>query len=286
MRIHFCRFMNKLKQSILPYLETSFEKDLLEAAMKNLEDDKNKLRLNNFAYAARELTRHYLKRLAPDIEVLNAPWFKPNDPKKPKAITREQRIKYAIQGYLSDDFRENVLKIDLDEVSKNLKTSIDDLSKYTHVEPETFDVDLATVTDVSYNILEDTLLFFKTIKEAQLRVGETVDAYIDEELVSQFYIETRDEIDILATHYEVLGFLVTELIQLAKDDKTITMKADGFVNVRLQYGSDGDMRRGDGCKIEIKLPFTSTFVVNYKNHDGDIHIESAIVNVDNDSFFE
>lgn len=94
--------MDKLKRNILPYLETSFEKDLLEAALKNLEDGKNKLRLNNFAYSARELTRHYLKRLAPDTEVLNAPWFKPNDPKKPKAITREQRIKYAIQGYLSD----------------------------------------------------------------------------------------------------------------------------------------------------------------------------------------
>lgn len=47
--------MDKLKQSIFPYLETSFEKDLLEAALKNLEDGKNKLRLY------RELTRHYLK---------------------------------------------------------------------------------------------------------------------------------------------------------------------------------------------------------------------------------
>lgn len=278
--------MDELKRNILPYLETSFEKDLLEAALKNLEDGKNKLRLNNFAYAARELTRHYLKRLAPDAEVLNAPWFKPNDPKKPKAITREQRIKYAIQGYLSDDFRENVLKIDLNEVSKNLRTSIDDLSKYTHIEPETFDVDITTVTDVSYNIMEDTLRFFMTINEAQLRVGYAIDACIDEEMVSQFYYETHDEIDILATHHEVLGYLVTSLTQLAKDDGTITMKADGFVSVRLQYGSDGDMRRGDGYETKIKLPFTSTFVANYKNQDGDIHIESAKVDVDNDSFFE
>ena len=279
--------MDELKRSLLPYLKTSFEKDLLEAALKNLEDSKNKLRLNNFAYAARELTRHYLKRLAPDAEVLNAPWFKSNDTNKPKVITRGQRIKYAIQGYLSDDFRENVLKIDLNEVSKNLRASIDDLSKYTHVEPETFDVDLTTITDVSYNIMEDTLRFFMTINEAQLQVGNAVEACIDEEMVSQFYYETHhDEIDILATHHEVLGYLVTGLTQLAKDDETITMKADGFVNVRLQYGSDGDMRRGDGYETEIKLPFTSTFVANYKNREGDIHIESAKVNVNNDSFFE
>ena len=49
-------------------MKTSFEKDLLEAALKNLEDGKSKLRLNNFAYSACELTRHYLKRLAPDTE--------------------------------------------------------------------------------------------------------------------------------------------------------------------------------------------------------------------------
>ena len=278
--------MDELKRNILPYLEASFEIDLLEAALKNLEDGKNKLRLNNFAYAARELTRHYLKRLAPDSEVLSAPWFKPNDPKKPTAITRGQRIKYAIQGYLSDDFRENDLKIDLNEVSKNLRKSIDNLSKYTHVEPETFDVDMTTVTDVSYSIMENTLRFFMTISEAQKRVKDAVDACIDEEMVSQFYYETHDEIDILASHHEVLGYLVTGLTQLSKDDETIIMKADGFVNVRLQYGSDGDMRRGDGYETKIKLPFTSTFVANYKNREGDIHIESAKVNVDNDCFFE
>ena len=65
--------MEALKQSILPYLKTDFEKNLLEAAIKNLKDVGNKLRLNNFAYATRELTRHYLKRLAPDADVLNAP---------------------------------------------------------------------------------------------------------------------------------------------------------------------------------------------------------------------
>ena len=103
-----------------------------------------------------------------------------------------------------------------------------------------------------------------TINEAQLRVGYAIDACIDEEMVSQFYYETHDEIDILATHHEVLGYLVTSLTQLAKDDEIITMKADGFVSVRLQYGSDGDMRRGDGYETKIKLPFTSTFVANFQ----------------------
>ena len=140
--------MDILKQSILPYLKTSFEKDLLEAVLFNIEDSRNKLRLNNFAYAARELTRHFLERLAPDEDVCNAPWFKPHNPEKPNMITRVQRMKYAIQGYLSDEFFERELNVDFTEVSKNLKNSIDDLSKYTLVNPETFDVDDKTIVDI------------------------------------------------------------------------------------------------------------------------------------------
>ena len=186
--------MDILKQNILPYLETSFEKSLLEAALYNLSDSSNKLRLNNFAYATRELTRHFLARLAPDAEVHNAPWFKPYNSEKPEMITRDQRIKYAIQGYLSDEFREEKLDVNLEEVSSSLKKSIDDLSKYTHVNPSTFDVDNKTIVNVSYNIMEDTLRFFMTIMDARIQVERAIYACINEEMVSKFYYETIDEI--------------------------------------------------------------------------------------------
>lgn len=278
--------MQILKQQLLTYLDTDFEKDLLEAAIHNLEETNNKLRLNNFAYATRELTRHFLNRLAPDEEVRKAPWFKLYDSKKPNLVTREQKIKYAIQGYFSDEYTKNVLKIDLSEVSSNLLKSINGLSKYTHVNPDTFDAKYEIIDEVYFNIMSDTLRFFMTTLEAQLNVMNAVYACIDEEMVSQFYVETHSNIDMLATHHEVLGYYVNEMKRLAKDDETITMQADGVVKVRLQYGSDSDMRRDDGYETEILLPFSSTFVANYKNHKGDIHIESAQVEVDNNSFFE
>ena len=201
-------------------------------------------------------------------------------------ITRDQRIKYAIQGYLSDEFREEKLDVNLEEVSSSLKKSIDDLSKYTHVNPSTFDVDNKTIVNVSYNIMEDTLRFFMTIMDARIQVERAIYDCINEEMVSQFYYKTINEIDILATHHEVLGYLVTDLTPLVKDDETITMQAEGVVNVRLQYGSGGDMRRGNGYETKIKLPFTSKFIANYKNQMGDIHIESVKIDVNNDSFFE
>jgi len=164
--------VKKIKDQILPYLKTSFEKELFEAAWVNLNDSNNKLRLNNFAYAMRELTRHFLARLAPDGEVLKAPWFKATDPEHPNMVTREQRIRYAIQGYLTDEYREKTLQISLVEISRNLIKSIDGLNKYTHVNPKTFNVDDSTISDVSLNILEDTLHFFMTITEAQLKIIE------------------------------------------------------------------------------------------------------------------
>ena len=71
-----------------------------------------------------------------------------------------------------------------------------------------------------------------------------------------------------------------------KKQRNLTIRADGVVNVRLQYGSDGDMRRGDGYETQMDFPFTSEFIVNYKNQNGNIYIESAEIKVDNNSFFE
>lgn len=278
--------MEDLKQQIKTHLKTDFEKALFDATLNNLKDTTNSLRLNNFAFAARELTRHFLDRLAPDEDVRKAPWFKLHDEKKPNLITREQKIKYAIQGFISDEFRKTVLHVDLEDVSKNLISSIKDLSNYTHVGPKTFNVEDTVVEDVSYTILTDILNFFETIGNAKLRVDNAIYKCVDEEMVSKFYIETHNELDMLATHHEVLEYFVTSITPQSKDESTITMQAEGTVLVRLQYGSDGDMRRDDGYETEDSFPFTSEFVVSYKNREGDIHIESAEVNIDNSSFWE
>ena len=90
----------------------------------------------------------------------------------------------------------------------------------------------------------------------------------------------------LATHHEILSYTVTNQKEVSKNNETITIRADGVVNVRLQYGSDGDMCRGDGYETQMDFPFTSEFIVNYKNQNGNIYIESAEIKVDNNSFFE
>lgn len=109
---------------------------------------------------------------------------------------------------------------------------------------------------------------------------------VDKDMINKFYMETYNEIDMLATHHEVLSYTVTSQKEVDKNNETITIQADGVVNARLQYGSDGDIRRGDGYETQMDFPFTSEFVVNYKNQNGNIYIESAEIKVDNNSFFE
>lgn len=278
--------MEVLRHKIFSHLETSFEKDLFNSAFENLYEKCNKLRLNNFSYAMRELTRHFLSRLAPDKDVLNAPWFIPNDPEKPKAITREQRIRYAITGYLSSSVFADELNFDFDSVSKDLRKSINDLSKYTHINPDTFNVSEDVTLDLASNVLESTLNFFDLLCDAKIKINKAIYDAIDEDMVNQFYMETFSEIDMLATHHEVLCYAVTNLKETNNNGKTITIKADGHVNVRLQYGSDGDVCRGDGWETEMSFPFTSETIVNYQNQKGDIHIEKATIEVDNNAFFE
>lgn len=125
--------IDKFKIEIEKRLSGDFEHDLFDAALYNLNDVHNKLRFNNFAYSLRELTRHILARLAPDKNVLNTAWFMPVAPERPKQITRKQRMKYAIQGGLLDDYVADTLGIDVDEIGGKVNDSIDLLSKYSTV---------------------------------------------------------------------------------------------------------------------------------------------------------
>ena len=278
--------MEVVINAIKMHLKTQFEQELFDAAIANLEDVNNVLRLNNFAYSMRELTRHFLRRLAPDEDVLQAPWFESEDKDNPKAITRAQRIRYAIQGWISEEFADQHLKLNVNEISKNLRNSINDLSKYTHIEPETFNVTGIKFTDTVYNILQDSLRFFMEVEEAKMRIFDAVIDCIDDEMITQFYIETQQPLDEIASHYEILSYMITSLTQTAKDNTRIYMDVKGKVNARLQYGSDGDMSRDDGFEMKKSFPFSSTIVASYKNMQGDVHIEMVTMKIDNSEFYE
>jgi len=65
--------INKIKQ----LLKSDFENKLFNSSVLNLNDKSNDLRYHNFCYSIRELSRHFLHSLAPNVLVENCSWFAP-----------------------------------------------------------------------------------------------------------------------------------------------------------------------------------------------------------------
>lgn len=78
----------------------------------------------------RQLYDHMMRVLAPDKEVRKQPGWHPEDPKKPKTVTRRQRFDFAIQKHVSDDAHRKALAAIVDHAL----AVHDDLNKLYHTE--------------------------------------------------------------------------------------------------------------------------------------------------------
>jgi hypothetical protein len=117
-------------------LTTPFQKELFAAVIRSLQQLDNPLRANNFATGLRELSRIILAYLAPDADVKACAWFKPEIPNG--SPTRSQRVKYAVQAGLMDDFVRNTLKVDVEKTIKRFTKLIERLSSLTHITENRF----------------------------------------------------------------------------------------------------------------------------------------------------
>lgn len=239
---------------IKKHLETKFEQALFESTLTQVTRPDDPLRANNFAYALRELSRHVLKRLAPDDEVRSAPWFI-QDPNYP-GITRPQRIKFAIQGHLEDAFMKSDLGIDYVEETKSLKEAIDDLNKFTHVEEATFGIPENEVADLSGGALTALAEMFRSMFDCRERTLQAVADNVDEAVVSHVVEETLEGFYDYATHYSTDEVIVENLALTGFDGDEIFGTVEGSVSVTLQYGSAGDRKRGDGFETDASANFS------------------------------
>jgi hypothetical protein len=235
-------------------LTERFEVDLFKAAMKNLEDVSNPLRFNNFANAIREVVRHVLERLAPDAKVLKCVWYK-NETDKPSGVSRKQRAYYATQGGLSDEFVKETLKIDSDGAHRDLIDSITQLNKYTHVGPETFGLATLKVDALVGQTLNSVIELFRGIDECRDSILEQLSEEIDSAVVGEVLSNTIVGIDELASHHSIEEVYVAKSEVTGIDDQYIYLGASGSISCVLQFGSNSDLRSGDGAEIEQSFPF-------------------------------
>lgn len=95
----------------------------------------------------------------------------------------EDKKKYAIQGWLSDDFVSEHVFIDTNDVCSRLLESVDELSKYTHINEDTLYPKGDIVDDTSIAVLKGIQHLFHSISDAQDRIMTLVCDSIDETMV-------------------------------------------------------------------------------------------------------
>ena len=240
-------------------LKGDFEEGLYGAAYKNLNDISNPLRFNNFSYALRELMRHLNKRLAPDECVLQCSWYT-NLTEKKDGISRGQRAFYSVQGGISDEYMRNVLGIDTSAMHKRLKDAIDELSKFTHIEPKTFSLDCEQGNSMVREIEGAIDGLCAAIMECRGELVESVVEKVDRVLINETLCETISSIDRLAPHHSIDELYVDVIEVTSIDHEWLVFHVQGTINAQLQWGSNSDVRKGDGMLIPEEFSFQCQLV--------------------------
>lgn len=245
---------NNLEESIYKNLKNSFTKKLLKASLLQIKYKDNPIRYNSFAVSFRELVRHIFYELAPNEEVKNCDWYVEND-NVLNGITKAQRIEYAVRGGLSDDFVSDELVIDLRVLTKKILKSLETLNKYTHIEEEVFQVSESEgdkIVNKSMNALMD---FFNAINDLKYDLINRYEKILFDIVEKTFYDETFNEIDILSTHYRIEGIVLDNIEIENINSSEIYIQISGTVEIEHQYGSDRDVRDGNGDILFNSYPF-------------------------------
>lgn len=266
-----------MEEQIESYLDTDFEKKLFLASVAYLKNENDPLRLNSFAYSLRELIRNVFEHRAPEEKLKTCTWFKQEtDNGKP---SRRQRYIYSVQGGLSQNFVKDELGIDVLEPWKEIKKTIDSLSKFTHVTDETFDIPNKECERRSEEALDILLSIFNMIEDIRNALQHELASHIGNELMSTFVSNSMPDIDVLSNQSYVEHSEVTKYELIEIDNLELTFRGEGSAYVSQNYGK-GD----DACEINEEYPFeftgSSTVTKPY-----DLSIPPECISIDVNSWF-
>lgn len=231
---------------ITELLTKDFELELYHACLQNAADVGNRLRLSNFAFSMRELMRHVLDRLAPNSSVSQCGWFNQEHRDVGKA-TGAQKAVYAVQGGLAPEYVSETLKLDVKLVVDRHKRAVRELSEFTHVRPEVFNLEKSAIDEHISETKEAIGALFEAITLLRNELIEGLWENIDSAIVDEALRETILAFDEAATHHSIDEVGTDAVIISTIDHEFIYFKATGWITAELQWGSNSDVRKGDGA---------------------------------------
>lgn len=248
-----------LAKKLKPRLANDFQRKLLTATIQSIQDVSNPLRLNNFSSSFRELFRHVLVELAPDHQVTATSWFVPDESNDGR-VTRAQKVSYVVHGGLDPVYVEDELGIDVAAERKALLKTIDKLSKFTHVNEDSFGSSPEDVERQACAVCEALQSFLDCADEARKLLCSRVEEQVHDDVVSEVISETILSLDEIASHHFIDDVCVHQIEVTSMDHAKIQFTAYGSVGVELQWGSSSDVRKGEGAVIRDSYPLTCNFI--------------------------
>jgi Predicted pPIWI-associating nuclease len=247
---------DKLKQELDERLQpfSAHLRTILRGAFASFADLENPLRFTNTGNALRELLREFLAEIAPDDRVKICKWFRPEP--SYDGVTRRHRTMFAVYSYLDPTTFPGSFVTEVDDLAGEIVRYVEKLSAFTHVTKDILsklEVEASTIFDNTVSLF---LRLFEAIESAREHVRDTLESALAIDLAVLFTSEFFDDLDALSTHTrpqdaEEIRVKVTNI-----GDEIIEFSGTGSVLCDLQYGSDGDCRRGDGLEWTDSFPFT------------------------------
>lgn len=234
-----------------------FSKKSLEGAALAFADADNPIRLNMFAVALRMVIEHFEKTLAPDTSVEKCAWFQ-QEPGR-NGPTRKQRLKYCLQGGLSDQFINDEIGVDLDKPLQEFVRLYKALSEYVHGSEQRLIEDPKVQYQEACDLSARLTAFLQNYRDLRANLISSLEDKLDDAVVAAFLQETIMEVDELASHHSIKEIYVEGFNVVSIDEFWVHFQATGAVSVTLQFGSNSDMRRGDGAEIDEAFPFSVDF---------------------------
>ena len=271
---------------IVKSLATPFMCSVFHATLSSFEQIDNPLRLNNLATGLRELLRHVLRNLAPDADIKACEWYRPIfNEKNVEVITKSQRIKYAVQAGLEDEFITDTLSIDIGPVIKRFGKLDDGLNKYTHIEEKTFGTPAAVAEVFAREALSTFIDLYSLISDCRAKIRRAVEEQARESINDEIRANVIEELDSLASTYQVDQVNVEDFSVDSINATMIMFSLSGSIDCDLQYGSNSDVERGDGLIIGDNYPFACRYKADVR-WPTELELVSRSLEVDNSSFYE
>lgn len=133
---------------------------------------------------------------------------------------------------------------------------VTNLSKHTHIQPETIDITPDKLDAYVSETLESVDKFFIVIRESKAAVSEAFIDKIYDEIINLVTSETLGSIDEIATHYAIDEVSIDEVLVDFIDNEHVELTITGTICAELQFGSNSDMRCGDGITLDHSFPFS------------------------------